>query len=87
MPTELVTQLPALAALIEKLGVIGLLLIVVGWLVYERLRLVKKLAETYQNRDRWRLAYTIVKTAADAKGVTYDLRDVEDLVKEDAKPA
>lgn len=51
MPTELVGTVNQLAPLVEKLGVIGLLLIVVGWLIYERLRLVKLNAKTFRERD------------------------------------
>jgi hypothetical protein len=55
MPTELLTALPQLGGLVEKLGVIGLLLAVVAWLINDRLRLLKELMNSYKERDKARL--------------------------------
>ena len=82
---ELFSALPQLAGLIEKGGIIGLLVIVSAVLIWEVRRLRAELARCYQGRDRWRLAYTIIKAAADACGAKYDLRDLKDL--EEGEPA
>lgn len=80
MPTDALSALPALAGLIEKLGVIGLLLVAVVWLIYERLRLMKELKTTYTQRDRWRLACVKYKAATDAAGIKVDTTDLADLI-------
>ena len=82
---ELLSALPQLAGVIEKLGVIGVLLIISGVLGWEVFRLRQQNAITFRQRDRWRLAYTIVKASADAAGAKYDLRDLKDL--EEVDPA
>lgn len=78
------SALPQLASLIEKGGVVGVLLIVCAVLGYEVRRLRALAPVIYKQRDRWRLAYTIVKAAADSAGAKYDLRDLEDLLREDS---
>lgn len=54
MPTDLVQAVQQLGPIVEKLGVVGLLLAVVGWLIHERLRLMKELRAAYRDRDRGR---------------------------------
>lgn len=81
MPAELLSALPQLAALVEKLGVIGVLLIAVGWLISERLRLMKENASIYRQRDRWRLACTKYKDACDHAGIKVDTSDLADLIE------
>jgi hypothetical protein len=81
MPSELLTALPQLAALIERLGVIGVLLIAVGWLVYERLRLMKEVVKVYSQRDRWRLACVKYKAACDTHNIHVDTTDLADLIE------
>lgn len=78
MPTDLIGSLPQLAALIEKLGVIGVLLIAVAWLVYERLRLVKQGMRTYRQRDRWRQISERYRGAILAAGAAVpDIADID----------
>lgn len=81
MPTELLTALPQLAALVEKLGVVGLLLIAVAWLTYERMRLLKDVVSAYKQRDRWRLAAVKYKDACDHAGIRVDTSDLADLIE------
>lgn len=81
MPSELLTAIPALAGLIEKAGVIGLLLIAVGMLIYERLRLLKELTKTYAQRDKWRLAFVKCKDACDHHQIKVDLTDLASLIE------
>lgn len=84
MPADALSALPQLAGLVEKLGVVGLLLIAVVWLVYERMRLMKDKAAVTQQRDRWRLAYVKCKAACDGANppIRVDLSDLQDLVGE-----
>jgi hypothetical protein len=51
---ELLQNLPQLTSLIEKLGTVGVLVIAVGFLIYERLRVLKLLDRAHRQRDRWR---------------------------------
>lgn len=81
MPPELLSAIPALAGLVEKAGVVGLLLIVIGMLIYERLRLLKELTKTYSQRDKWRLAYVKCKDALDHHQIKIDLTDLANLIE------
>lgn len=77
MPTEIlgITQL---APLVEKLGIVGLLLIAVAWLVWERLRLVKQSVRTFRQRDRWRQIAERYRGAIVAAGAAIpDIADID----------
>lgn len=76
----ILSALPQLAGLIEKGGVIGLLLIVAGVLVYEVRRLRKELDKVYANRDRLALAVAQLRTVCQARGIEVDLDDLKDLL-------
>ena len=84
MPTDFLSALPAVAALVEKLGVIGVLLIAIGWLVNERLRLLRELVGAYKQRDRWRLAAVKYKSACDnhEPPIKVDVSDLADLMEQ-----
>ena len=84
MPAELLAAVPQLAAVVEKLGIVGVLLLLVGFLGWDRLQRMKELAKTYRQRDRWRLAYTKCKAALDAANIKVDLSDLSDLVGEES---
>lgn len=80
-----ISELIALSAHAEKLGIIGVLFLICCILFYAarhfRAELIKKLAEM----DRLKTAFIIVKNAADASGVKYDLRqarEIDDLIEE-----
>lgn len=78
MPPELLSALPQLGALVEKLGVVGLLLAVVGWLVYDRLRLLRDLTRTYAQRDKARLISERFRAALSNADMTIpDIADIE----------
>ena len=78
MPSELLTALPQLGALVEKLGVIGLLLAVAGWLIYDRLRMMKELRATYRDRDKARLISERFRAALSSADLTIpDTADIE----------
>lgn len=84
---ELVTALPALSGLIEKGGIIGVLLIACGVLVWEIRRgrrreheFRNEMAKVYGQRDKWRIAFVKCKAALDAAGVKVDLSDLQELI-------
>lgn len=84
---QLLAVLPQLAELIQKAGVVGVLLIALAVLVYEVRRarahaqeLRSQLQAVYGQRDRALLSLVKVKTICEAKGITVDLRDVHDLL-------
>lgn len=83
----ILSALPQLAGLIEKGGVVGVLLIVCGVLVYEVRRgrrhlhqQVSEMQSVCMQRDRALLAVMKLKTLCEAKGLPVDLRDVQDLL-------
>jgi hypothetical protein len=80
---EILDQLPKLVELINKAGIIGLLVIVCGVLVWEVRRLRRELGETYVKRDKWRAGFLICKSALDFNKITVDLSHMEDLVKDE----
>jgi hypothetical protein len=83
---EIIGQIPALAGLVEKGGVIGLLVIVCAVLGYEVRRLRAELAKTYGQRDKYRVGFVICKAECDRAGLKPDLSSLADIVN-DAHPA
>lgn len=84
---DIISVLPALAGLVEKGGIIGIMLIACGVLSWEVNRLRKRDAERtreiaaiYAQRDRWRLAYVKCKAALDQAKIVVDLSDISDLI-------
>lgn len=87
----LLGQLPQLVALIEKAGVVGLLVIFCAVLIWEirkgrqRLHdLREEMTKIYGQRDKWRLAYVKCKAACDGANppIRVDLSDLGELVGE-----
>lgn len=74
--------IPAIAGLIEKGGVIGLLLIIIGVLGNEVFRLRKELTKQYGLRDKFRLGFAICKGECDRAGLKPDLSMVNDIATE-----
>lgn len=87
---DLINALPQLVALIEKGGVIGLLMLACAVLVWE-IRRGRRLAhekadelqKIYAQRDRARLALVKCKALCDAAGVKFDLSDMANLLGDD----
>ena len=78
MPTEAINAAQQLAPLVDKLGVIGLLVAAVVGLVWERLRLVKQSVRTYRQRDRWRQISERYRGAILAAGAAVpDIADID----------
>lgn len=78
MPTEWLDALPKLVTIIEKGGIIGLLVIVVVALVWIILRYRKDLIETYHERDLCRLVQERYRAALVAHNI--HVPDIADLV-------
>jgi hypothetical protein len=76
---EILDQLPKLVDLINKAGVIGLLLIVCAVLTWEVRRLRKELTQMYGLRDRYRAGYLICKSALDYNKIYVDLSQMQEL--------
>lgn len=84
---EIVGAIAGAAGIIEKAGIIGVMLFVMAFLMWERVRLVKELSRMYRQRDRWRLAFVKCKAALDNANppIKIDLSDLSDLVGEESK--
>lgn len=76
---DLLNALPQLAGLIEKGGVIGLLLLVAGVLGSEVWRLRKELVKAYSSRDKYRLGFAVCKAECERAGLKPDLSLLSDL--------
>ena len=83
---DILTALPQLSALIEKGGVIGLLLIVAGVLGSEVWRLRKdkdvlraELEKAHGQRDRFRIGFAVCKAECDRAGIKLDLSLLTDM--------
>ena len=81
MPTEILEAIQQLSGIVERLGVVGLLIAAVAWLVHERVRLMRELMTAYRQRDRWRLAATKYRAALDAAHIAVDTTDLQDLIE------
>lgn len=80
MPADIVSVANQLAPLVDKLGVIGLLIAAVVGLIFERLRLVKLSAKTFRQRDKARLVSERYRAAITAAGS--QVPDTGDIEKE-----
>lgn len=77
---ELIDSLPKFADLIQKAGVIGLLLIICGVLVNEVRRLRKQLTQTFAERDAYRLHYAVYKSACDREKIAVDVSALQAIL-------
>ena len=80
-----ISEILQLSSHIEKLGIIGVLVVVCCVLGYALKHYRGELVELHAKHDRLKAAYIIVKSAADLAGVKYDLsasRDLDDLIGE-----
>ena len=82
LPT-LIGQLPQLAALVEKLGIIGVLLLVVGWLIYERMRLMKLSVKAFRQRERARALLQAYMTACKQANIVVDVSHIDAIFAEE----
>lgn len=80
MPADIVSVAAQLGPLVDKLGVIGLLIAAVVGLIFERLRLVKQAAKTFRQRDKARLVSE--RYRADIAAAGRQVPDTSDIEKE-----
>jgi hypothetical protein len=78
---ELVTQLPILSGLIEKGGIVGVLVIVIAFLIWDRVRLVKRMEITFAERDKARAIQIRYKTVLDQRQIAVDVSDIFEMFK------
>jgi hypothetical protein len=76
--------LPQLVEVVQKGGVVGVMLIVTAVLAWEVWRLRKENTRIYGQRDKWRTGFTICKAALDFNRIPVDLSAMQDVLKEDA---
>ena len=69
----------ALAASVEKLGIIGVLVLISFLLGFAAFHFRKELMLAHAQREKLKMMFLIVKQAADNAGVKYDLRDAGDV--------
>lgn len=85
MSPELLQVIPLLSGVVEKLGMVGLLLVAIGWLIYERLRLLKELRAAYRERDRVRLRAERYRNILIARDIALpDMGDIDIQFQGDA---
>lgn len=85
MPTEILAVLPQLGEIVNKLGVVGVLIVAIVWLLWDRMRLMKQAVRTFAERDMHRLVGERYRAALVAAGV--QIPDTVDLVREYEKQA
>lgn len=81
---DILSAIPQLASLVEKGGVVGLLLLIGGVLVWEVRRLRRELSTVYQQRSRLALFVVKLKTICEMNKIQVDLSDVQNLLPEHA---
>lgn len=82
----LIEQLPKYADLLQKAGVIGILLVICGVLLREVIRLRTLLVRTFAERDAYRIAYVIYKSACDREKISVDTSALQALPIAFAQP-
>lgn len=85
MPTEWLEALPKLVAIVEKGGIIGLFIVVVAALIWDRIRLRKDLIETYHERDLCRMVRVRYRAALDANNIKVDISDLVEEMRLERK--
>lgn len=58
------------------------MLLVVGYLVWDRSRLMKELRQTYRMRDKWRIAYVRAQSVLQSNNLNVNLSDLPELIGE-----
>lgn len=76
---ELVTALTALFGIVEKGGVAGVLIIAVGGLIWDRMRMVKRMELTFNQRDKARMIQIRYKGALDNAKIVVDVSDIIEM--------
>jgi len=84
---DFIASLPQLAGVIEKGGVIGLLIIITAVLGHEVWRLRKDLSKQYALRDKYRLGFTLCKAELDRQNIKIDLSEMNAVLKDNLEAA
>ena len=76
------SAIPQLAGIIEKGGIVGLLVIICAFLLWQLVRYQKELVKAYRERDRWRIAFVKAKATCDnvVPPIKIDLSDLNEIV-------
>lgn len=83
MPTEWLEALPKIIAILEKAGMLGLMVIAVGVEAWVIVKYRRDLIATYHERDLCRLVRERYRAALTAAGIKVDIADiVEEMKKE-----
>lgn len=75
----LIEQAPKFVDLINKGGVVALLVLICGVLIWEVRRLRKLAVVTFAERDGYRIAYVLYKSACDREKITVDISALQAL--------
>lgn len=75
--------LPQLVDIVQKGGVVGLLIIFCGVMAYEVRRLRKLLPKIYRQRDKARMQTERYKSACLSHSIAVDVNDIDAMFKED----
>jgi hypothetical protein len=76
---DLLDQLPKIAEIITRGGVAGILLVVVGVLVWEIKRLRVENMKTYNKLDKYRTGFALCRAACEFHDIKVDLSVMADI--------
>lgn len=80
---EIFGSLAQATGIIEKGGIIGLLVIFCAFLIYERFRLMKQNVRIFRQRDKARMLHIRYKSACDHAGISVATNDIEKMFEDD----
>lgn len=83
MFTEILGLVPQLAGVVDKAGVVGLLILACAYLAWDRNRLQKEGRRTYRQRDKARLERERYKSACVNNQIVVDVSDIDKMFQED----
>lgn len=78
-----ISEILQLAGQVEKLGIIGLMFIVIGVEAWALVKYRKELVRTFRQRDKARLILFKYKGALDHHGIKVDISEIEQMFKDD----
>lgn len=78
--SDFVSALPQLAAIVEKAGIIGLLIIAAGVLAWYCLQLRKELLRVYAERDVARLKVERYRATCNEHDIEVDTADLDQML-------
>lgn len=83
---DLGSLVPSVITLVEKLGIVGILLIAMYFLVRELMRMRAELSKVYRQRDGARLAFVKLRTVLEQNvpPIRIEMGDLDALLKDEA---